>query len=327
MRRREFIAILGGAAAWPLAARAQQTKPIAVIGFLHSGAPEPYAKRVAAFRLGLSEAGFVEGRDFTVEYRWAEGNYARLPEMARDLVHRNVTVIVAGGGIASAPAAKAATSTIPIVFTIGTDPVAAGIVTSLARPEGNVTGVSFLTQALGGKRLGFLNVLVPATTDIALVINPNNTAAIPDLRELQAGARATKKNLHLFEARTVQEIDQAFDAISRRPIGAIIVHSDPLFTSRHAQLAALGTRSNKPTIYPSREYAEAGGLVSYGPNIRDEYRKAGDYVARLLRGAKPADLPISQPTKFELVLNLKTANTLGLSVPDSFQLIADEVIE
>ena len=327
-RRRAFLTVLGGAAAaWPLTARAQQTKALPVIGFLHSGALEPYGNRVTAFRRGLSEAGFVEGRDVAIEYRWADGDYARLPELAEDLVRRNVAVILAGGGVASAPAAKAATDKIPIVFIIGSDPVAAGLVTSLARPEGNITGVSFLTQALGAKRLGFLNVLVPSVTDIALLRNPGNSALKADTDELQTAARSAKKTIHIFDARTDREIELAFDAINRGPAGAIMIHSDPFFTSRTAQLATLGTRSNKPTIYPSRDFPEVGGLVSYGADVRDEYRKAGEYVARLLRGAKPADMPISQPTKSELVLNLKTAKALGLSVPDSLQLLADEVIE
>ncbi|HYI26378.1 MAG TPA: ABC transporter substrate-binding protein [Bradyrhizobium sp.] len=326
MRRREFISLIGGAAAsvvsWPVAAQAQQSATIPVVGFLHSATPEP--SRIAAFRKGLSDAGFIEGKDVAIEHRWAQGNYARLPELAQDLVGRNVAVIVAAGGIASAPAAKAATDRIPIVLVIGSDPVADGLVKSLARPEGNITGVSFLTQALGAKRLGFLNVLVPHATDIAIVLNPNNRAGTT---EVQAAAKLAKKTIHVFEARTAQELESAFDAIARGQAGAVMVHSDPFFTSRAAQISALGTKTNKPTIYPSREYAEAGGLVFYGADVRDEYRKAGDYVARLLRGAKPADLPISQPTKFELVLNLKTAKTLGLNVPDSFQLLADEVIE
>jgi putative tryptophan/tyrosine transport system substrate-binding protein len=327
MLRREFLGVLAGATAvWPLAVGAQNTA-IPVVGFLHSGTAEPYAKRVAAFRQGLSEAGFVEGKSVAVEYRWADGNYARLPEMARDLVRRNVAVIFTGGGVASAPIAKAATDKIPIVFASGNDPIADGLVKSMARPEGNITGVSFLTQMLGAKRLGFLNLLAPSVTDVAVVVNPNNPSVKTGLDEIQAAARSSKRTVHIFEARTAHEIDLVFDAISRQRVGAILIHSDPLFTSSHAQLATLGTRTSKPAIYPAREYAEAGGLVSYGADIRDEYRKAGSYVARLLHGARPADLPITQPTKFELIINLKTAKELGLSIPDSIQLLADEVIE
>ncbi len=279
MKRRAFITLLGGAAAaWPVVARAQQSA-MPVIGFLHSGSAEPFAGRLAAFRQGLGETGLVEGKDFAIEFRWAEGNYERLREMASDLVARKVSVIVAGGGVASAPVAKAATATISIVFITGADPVATGLVTSLARPEANVTGVSFLSQALG------------------------------------------------FEASTGPEIDSAFAAIIREKFGAILVQNDPFFTSRHAQIAALGTRVAVAAVYPSREYAEAGGLMSYGADVRDEYRKAGIYAGRLLQGAKPADLPVLQPTKFELVINLKTARSIGLNISDSFQLLADEVIE
>jgi ABC-type uncharacterized transport system substrate-binding protein len=327
MRRREFITLLGGAAAaWPLAARAQQpTMP--VIGLLHSGAAEPYAGRLAAFRQGVSETGLAEGKDFTIEFRWAEGNYERLREMASDLVARKVSVIVAAGGVASAPVAKAATATIPIVFITGADPVATGLVASLARPEANVTGVSFLSQALGGKRLGFLNMLAPDATVVAVLANPINPARNVAYKEVQDAGRASKRNIHLFEASTAPEIDSAFEAIIREKFGAILVQTDPFFTSRNAQIAALGTKAAVPAIYPSREYAEAGGLMSYGADVRDEYRKAGTYAGRLLQGAKPADLPILQPTKFELVINLKTARSIGLNISDSFQLLADEVIE
>jgi ABC-type uncharacterized transport system substrate-binding protein len=326
VKRREFITLLGSAAAWPLAARAQQTA-VPVIGILHSGSPDPYAGRLAAFRQGMSVTGLVEGKDFAIVFRWAEGNYERLRDMARDLVDRNVSVIVAAGGVASAPVAKAATATIPIVFIIGTDPIAAGLVTSLARPEANVTGVSFLTQSLGAKRLGFLNLLAPDATTVAVLVNPANVATNGAKHEIQEAGRASKRSIQVFEARTEAEIDAAFGTIVRQKLGAILVYSDPLFTSRHAEIATLGTRASVPAIYPSREYVEAGGLASYGADVSDEYRKAGVYTARLLQGAKPADLPILQPTKFELVINLKTARSIGLNIPDSFQLLADEVIE
>jgi putative tryptophan/tyrosine transport system substrate-binding protein len=327
MRRREFMTLFGSAAAaWPLAARAQQpTMP--AVGFLHSGSAEGYAGRLAAFRQGLTETGLVEGKGFTIEFRWAEGNYERLREMATDLVARKVSVIAAAGGVVSAPVAKAATATIPIVFITGADPVATGLVRSLARPEANVTGVSFLTQALGGKRLGFLNMLAPDATTVAVLVNPTSPGRAAAAKEVQDAGHASKRNIHVFEASTGSDIDSVFASIGREKFGAILVQSDPFFTSRHAQIAALGTKAAVPAIYPSREYAEAGGLASYGADVRDEYRKAGIYAGRLLLGARPADLPVIQPTRFELVINLKTARSIGLNISDSFQLLADEVIE
>ena len=253
--------------------------------------------------------------------------FIRLRPMATDLVDRNVSVIVAAGGVASAPVAKAATATIPIVFMTGADPVATGLVTNLARPEANVTGVSFLTQALGAKRLGFLNMLAPNATTVAVLMNTTNPGRNAIDKEIQDAGRASKRNIQVFEASTGPEIDAAFEAITRRKSGAILVYSDPFFTSRHAQIAALGTTAAVPAIYPSREYAEAGGLASYGADVRDEYRKAGIYAGRLLQGFKPAELPILQPTKFELVINLKAARSIGLNISDLFQLLADEVIE
>jgi putative tryptophan/tyrosine transport system substrate-binding protein len=328
VKRRAFITLIGGAAAaWPLAADAQQTAPVPLIGMLHSGSSDPYAGRLAAFRQGLGALGLVEGKDFALEFRWAEGNYERLPAMARDLVAHNVSVIVAAGGVASAPVAKAATATIPIVFITGVDPVATGLVSNLARPEANVTGVSFLTQLLGAKRLGFLNMLAPNAIAVAILMNPTNPARNVADKEIRDAGRVSKRNIQMFEASTGPEIDSAFGEIVRQKSDAILVYSDPFFTSRHAQIAALGTRAAVPAIYPSREYAEAGGLASYGADVRDEYRKAGAYARRLLQGAKPADLPILQPTKFELVINLKTARSIGLNISDSFQLLADEVIE
>ena len=327
MNRRKAITLLGSAAvAWPLAARAQQAS-MPVVGFLHRGSPRPYAGRMAGFRQGLGDTGFVEGKDVALEYRWAEGNYERLPQMALDLVRLGVSVIVAGGGIASAPVAKAATSTIPIVFLSGVDPVAAGLVTSLARPGGNVTGVSFLTQALGAKRLGLLNVLAPDGNTVALLLNPTTPGLEAVRIEVQTAGRATGRQIHVFGAHTAHEIDAAFDAIAREQAGALLVLSDPFFTSSVTQITTLGTRAAIPAVYPSREYAEAGGIVSYGADVTDEYRKAGVYVGRVLRGAKPADLPVLQPTKFELIVNLKTAKSLGLKIADSFLLLADEVIE
>jgi len=328
MKRREFITLLGGAVAtWPLGAQAQQPRTLPLIGFLSSGSAEPYAGRLAAFRRGLSEIGLVEGKDFDIEFRWAEGNYERLRGMAADLVARNVSVIVAGGGIASAPVAKAATTTIPIVFITGSDPIATGLVKSLARPEANVTGVSFLTQSLGAKRLGFLNMLAPDATNVAVLVNSTNPGRNVAEKEIHDAGRVSKRSIHTFEASTTAEIDSAFEAMMRQKSSAILISSDPFFTSNAAHIAALGTKAGVPAIYPSREYAEAGGLLSYGADVRDEYRKSGVYAGRLLQGAKPADLPVIQPTKFELVINLKTARSIGLTISDSFQLLADEVIE
>jgi putative ABC transport system substrate-binding protein len=328
MKRREFIKWLGGgAAAWPLGALAQQPRTMPVIGFLHSGSAEPYAGRLAAFRQGVRETGVVEGKDFAIEFRWAEGNYERLGGMARDLVARNVSVIVAAGGVASAPVAKAATATIPIVFITGADPIATGMVTSLARPEANMTGVSFLTQSLGAKRLGFLNILAPNATGVAVLVNSANPGKKVAEREIQAAGLASKRSIQMFEAGSGAELDSAFDAMVRQKSHAILIYSDPFFTGNAARIAALGTGAGVPAIYPSREYAEAGGLVSYGADVREEYRKSGVYAGRLLQGAKPADMPVLQPTKFELVINLKTARSIGLTISDSFQLLADEVIE
>jgi putative ABC transport system substrate-binding protein len=324
--RRQFISLLGGAATWPAVARGQQ-QVVPAIGFLHSGSAALYAGRVAAFRQGLIDLGLVEGKDFKIEFRWAEGHYERLREMARDLVAHNVAVIVAAGGVASAPVAKAATSMIPIVFITGADPVATGLVTSYARPEANVTGISMLTQQLGGKRLGLLNLLAPNTTDVATLVNPNNPGRGAAVKELRAAGLASKRNIRLFEASTETEIASAFETIAHEKFGAILVHSDPYYTSKHVQIAKLGTKAAVPVIYPAREYVEAGGLVSYGADIRGEYRKAGVYTGRILRGSKPADLPILQPTKFELIVNLKTARSIGVTISDSFQLLADEVIE
>lgn len=328
MRRREFITLLGGtAAAWPLAARAQQPRTVPAIGFLHSGSAEGYAARLAGFRQGLGDTGLVEGKDYAIEFRWAEGNYERLRGMAADLVARNVSVIVAAGGIASGPVAQAATAKIPIVFITGADPVATGLVKSLARPEANLTGVSFLTQSLGAKRLGFLNVLAPDATEIAVLVNPTNPGKNFAEKEIHDAGRSSKRSIQLFGASTAAELDSAFAAIIRQKSRAILIYSDPFFTSSAARIAALGTKAGVPAIYPSREYAEAGGLMSYGADVREEYRKSGVYAGRLLQGAKPVDMPVLQPTKFELVINLKTARSIGLNISDSFQLLADEVIE
>jgi len=325
MNRRAFIAGLGAAvAAWPFAARAQA---VPVVGFLHSGSEEPWRERIAAFRQGLSDAGLVENRDFTLAFRWAEGNYERLREMANDLANRKVSVIVAGGGVVSAPVAKAATSTIPIVFLTAADPVADGLVKSLARPEANVTGVAFLSQHLGAKRLGYLNLLTPAVTDVAVLMNLSNPGSDAALKEIRDAGLASKRSIHVFAASTAQQIDEAFEAIVRQKCKAITVHSDPFFSGRHRQILARVGETALPAIFGSREYVLAGGLMSYGADARNEYRTAAGYVARILQGAKPGDLPVVQATRFELLLNMKTARSLGLNVPDHFQLLADEIIE
>jgi putative ABC transport system substrate-binding protein len=326
MRRREFITLLGGAAAaWPTMAEAQQRLP--VIGFLHSGSPAPYETRVAAFRRGLSEAGFVEGIGVRVEYLWAEGNYDRLAKFAKELVDRNVAVIVAAGGILTAPVAKAATSSIPIVFTIGNDPVVSGLVASLSKPGGNATGVSFLTQELGAKRLELLADLVPKQSNVAILINSGNAIAQSTARGVREAGRARGLDVHAFAAQTGDAINDAFKVISQQQINALLVQPDPFFTSSVTQIVGLAAGHALPGVYPSREYAESGGTVSYGADIRDQYRQAGVYVGRILKGEKPADLPVVQPTKFELVINLKAAKAISLEVPPSLLARADEVIE
>ncbi|HYU10945.1 MAG TPA: ABC transporter substrate-binding protein [Stellaceae bacterium] len=326
MRRRDLIILSGSAAiAWPLAARAQQ-KAMPVIGYLSSGSPGPTAAGVAAFRQGLSEAGYVEGQNLAIEYRWAEGNYDRLPALAADLVGRNVDVIAAFGG-PSAVAAKGATSTIPIVFTGGIDPVATGLVASLARPGGNLTGFNFLFVEMHPKRLELLCDLVPEARVIALLVNPNFSGAERTMRDVQEAARVKTVQLHILKAGTESEIDTASPTLVQLQARALIVGSDPFFFSRREQLVALASRHALPAIYFAREFADAGGLISYGASIQAASRQVGIYAGKILNGAKPADLPVEQPTKFELVINLKTAKALGLSVPPSILARADEVIE
>jgi putative ABC transport system substrate-binding protein len=326
MKRRDFLLLLGGTVTAAPSLRAQQ-KAMPVIGYLGIGSPGLYAPVVAAFHQGLSEAGWVEGQNVAIEYRWAEGHHDRLPALAADLVGRKVDVIVAGGGAAGALAAKNATSTIPIVFFSGDDPVAVGLVASLARPGGNLTGFSIITVELMPKRLELLSELVPQARLIALLVNPNSLGSERMTQEMQNASHAKGVQLYILEARTEDEIDAAFATLAQARAGALIVSADAFFNSRREQLVTLAARSAVPAIYEWREFAAAGGLISYGPSLMAVNRQAGTYVGKILKGAKPADLPVQQPTTFELVVNLKTAKELGLTVPPSILARADEVIE
>jgi putative ABC transport system substrate-binding protein len=324
MRRRELMLLLGGTMTTTRAIRAQQ-KAMPVIGYLASSSPGP---NVDAFRQGLSEAGYVEGRNVAIEYRWAEGSYDRLPALAADLVGRKVDLIVASGGPTSALAAKSATSTIPIVFTAVGGPVRAGLVASLARPGGNVTGFSILFPELTSKRLELLSELVPQAKVIALLVNPNSPAEAESMiREVREAARTKGVQLPILKAGTDSEIDAAFASLVQLHADALVVGDDPFFGSRLERLVALASRHAVPAIYWRREFAADGGLISYGPSLTASYRQAGIYTGRILNGARPADLPVQQPTTFELVVNLKTAKALGLTVPPSILARADEVIQ
>jgi putative ABC transport system substrate-binding protein len=327
MRRREFITLLGGAAAaWPLAARAQQPS-VPVIGFLSTRLPDESAHLVAAFRRGLAENGYAEGQNVTVEYRWALGQYDRLLPLAAELARRPVAVLVAVGAEPSALAAKAATVTIPIVSTFTVDPVELGLVASLNRPGGNVTGISLLGATLEAKRLGLLHDLVPQAATIGVLLNPDFPPAASQLRDMQEAARTTGLQLHVLRASTDRQIDAAFESVAQHRIPALAVAADPFFITRRDKLAALAAHHAVPAMYILREYAVVGGLMSYGPDLSDQYRQIGVYAARILKGEKPADLPVMQPTKFELVINLKTAKALHLEIPDKLLALSDEVIE
>ena len=325
IKRREFIAALGSAAAWPVAARAQQ-RTMPVIGFLNSGSLDGYAAMADGFRQGLKETGYVEGQNVAIEFRWADGEYDRLPALAAELVRRQVAVILAGA-LPATIAAKRETPTIPIVFTMGADPVKLGLVASLNRPGGNVTGISMLYGALGTKRLELLRELAPSASTIAIISNPKNPNAEDHLSDVLAAARAIGQRIDVFRASSESEIDAAFVAIVRRGNGALLVTDDPLFSVQLDQIVALAARHALPAIYYRREFVAAGGLIGYGSNSGEAYRQAGIYIGRILKGEKPADLPVMQPVKFELILNLKTAKTLGLTVPQSILLSADKVIE
>jgi putative ABC transport system substrate-binding protein len=327
MKRREFITLVGGAAiAWPQGARAQQpAKP--VIGFLHTATSESYAAMVAGFRQGLKQTGYVEGENVAIEYRWGENHSDRLAAMAVDLVRRRVAVIFAGGNADASLAAKAATSTIPIVFAHGSDPVKAGLVISLNRPGGNLTGVSFLISALGPKQLELLYELVPTAAVIAMLVNPDSPGGDSQLKGVQAAAQTIGRQVLVLSAGSERDIDGAFATAVRSKAGGLLVSADAFYRSRYEQLVALAARHAMPAIYPWREAAAAGGLMSYGASLAEAYRQAGVYAGRILKGEKATDLPVVQSTKVELVINLKTAKTLGLTFPITLLGRADEVIE
>ena len=331
MRRREFITIIGGAGAgWPLVARAQQTakeNALPVIGFLNGQSPTQYANYVDAFRQALGAAGFTEGRNVRIEYRWADGHYDRLPMLATELVRLPAAVILATGTTAAALAAKDATTTIPIVFTTAGDPVKEGLVESLNRPGGNVTGVSFQNNETGSKRLELLHELVPSATSIGYLVNPANPNTPAETADLLKAAAVLGRQIHVFNASSEREIDTAFAALAQKNVGALVVGSDAFFVARRQQLAALAAHYALPAMFVLPEQSAAGGLISYGASQVEAYRQAGLYAARILKGEKPADLPAMLPTKFALVINLKTAKALGIKVPPGLSARADEVIE
>ena len=326
LRRREFITLLGSATAWPLAARAQQPA-MPLVGFLNPTSPDPNVDLLRAFRQGLKETGYVEGENVAIEYRWAENQIDRMPALAAELVRKQVAVIATTGATVAASAAKAVTTTIPIVFLTGADPVESGLVASLARPGGNLTGINLLTIDLTAKRLELLRDLVPAATRVAVLANPAGPAPEAMLRDVETAARAMGLQVQVLNAGTSQEINAAFASFVRERPDALFVGPDPFFVSRRVQLVHLASRHAVPAAYTQRDYAVAGGLMSYGSNLMDAFRQVGVYTGRILKGAKPADLPVLQPSKFELVINHQTARMLGLTVPDKLLATADEVIE
>jgi putative ABC transport system substrate-binding protein len=327
MRRREFIGLVGGAAAaWPLAARAQQAA-MPLIGFLHAGSPDENAKRFAAFRKGLADAGFVEGQNVAIEYRWASGKNEELPAMAADLIRRQVALIATPGSTAAAVVAKTATSTIPIVFSVGADPLVLGLVASLSRPGGNATGVTSLNAELAAKRLGLFRDRVPQASRYFTLVKPTSELAAPFVKDLQSAAASLGIHVEVLKANTVGEIDEAFASIPQQPGNVMVFGPEGFFYVHRARIAGLALRHAVPAIFDVRDYADAGGLASYGSDFLNLMELAGNYAARILKGEKPADLPVQQATKFELVINLKTAKTLGIEVPQKLLLIADEVIE
>jgi putative ABC transport system substrate-binding protein len=324
--RREFITLLGGAAAWPLAAQAQQSAMLPVIGFLSSGVPRAYSPFLSAFRTGLGEFGYVEGKSVKIEYSWAEAQYDRLPALAGDLAHRPVAAIVTSG-VASGLAAKEATSTIPHVFLAQDDPVKLGFVASLNRPGGNATGVALLTSVLVTKRLQLVRELVPTAAVIAVLANPNSPESGAQLSDVEVAARSLGQQIHIVHAASDGDLDTAFATLSRQQFGALVVTTDAFFYGRHYRIVALATRHTIPTIYDRREFAIAGGLMTYGANYPDAYRQIGIYTGRILKGTTPTDLAVMQPTTFELVINIGTAKALGLDIPVTLLARADEVIE
>jgi putative ABC transport system substrate-binding protein len=326
MRRREAIRVVGGAAAWPLAALGQQAA-VPVIGFMSGRSPADSAYLVDAFRQGLRETGYLEGETISVEYRWADGDYDRLPGFASDLLGRNVLVLVAVGGDPSAVAAKQATSSVPIVFGMGGDPVKASLVASFNRPGGNATGFTLLTNQMEPKRVGLLHELVPSVSLLGALINPSFPPAARQLEDIENATRSINQSLFVARAVNDAELEAAFASFVEQRVGAVLVAAAPFFDTRSTQIIALAAKHRLPAMYQFRQYAVVGGLISYGPSITDSYKQAGVYAGRILRGAKPGDLPVLQPTKFEMVINLKTANALGIAIPNTMQLLADEVVE
>ena len=326
MRRRDFIVGFALTGAWLLAARAQQ-QPMPLIGFMSGRSLKDSEHLVAAFREGLGEAGFVEGQSVAIEFRWADGQYDRLPALAADLVSRRVAVLVGLGGDVSAVAAKRATATIPVVFGMGSDPIEAGLVESLNRPGGNATGFTLLTNELEPKRLGLMRDLVTSEGVFGVLVNPKFPPAARKLQDLEEAARTINQRLFVAHASTDAELDSAFASLLQQQVSALLVNPDPYFDTRRDRIIAFAAKHRIPAIYQFREYAAAGGLISYGPSIADSYRQAGVYVGRILKGAKPADLPVTQATKFEFVINLKTAKALGIKISDNVMSLADEVIE